>query len=100
MVAAATALRLVTKTTSGSLLHGGQKGAPPRPKTRRSPLLLVPFNGPVLLQIVPPASGGPRHHVVQIKYKEFPTFFFFNTATAKESNLAGKRRDLTYLYER
>lgn len=105
-VALATAHRLVTKTTSGSQLQGGRGGGgAPRPETRRSPLFFASLRrSPALLQIVPPASGGRprlRLHVVQIKCKEFPVYFFCTTATAKKSNLAGgEKRDLTYLYEK
>lgn len=45
------------------------------------------LRSPALLQIVPPASGGRPHfrlHVVQIKCKEFPVYFFLYNRYCQE----------------
>lgn len=46
----------------------------------------------------PPASGGRPHHVVQIKYKDFPFFFFLSTPLLPSNQLWQGTGEIWHIY--
>lgn len=103
-VAVATAHRLVTKTTSGSLLQGGPgMGGRHGQRLGGRRCLSFPAKPRVAADRPPPPPQGGVHisasTLSRSNVKNSLSIFFCTTATAKKSNLAGGgEKEIWYIY--